>query len=141
MAKYIKPTLDTPFHIDFAWWQEKSNNLRGFLQGHVCTNATELLAENEGRTFDWVDPAPGEVFTIDLAWHIIYQRCQNDPDFFDPRIPLTTAIFRAFIANNNKPLTPVEIFEKIQKKNPEMILGTIGSRQIYKGIKPVDTSI
>lgn len=137
MAKYIKPTLDTKFHIDFLWWQQKGQNLRAFLQGHLCEGCREEAADSEGQTFDWISPDTGEVFEIDSLWHVIHKNCPNDPEFFDSRAPLTTAIFRAFIANNNAPLTPQELFEVTQKKSPDMILRTIGRRQVYKGIKPV----
>ncbi len=25
MSKYVKPTLETKFHIDFNWWQKMGN--------------------------------------------------------------------------------------------------------------------
>lgn len=137
MAKFIRPTLETKFHIDFSWWQQPNKNLRAFLQGHVCPDSQAAAAEVKGQLFDWVSPVTGEVFEIDELWHVLYKNCRSDPDFFDARIPLTTAIFRAFIVNNNTPLTPIEIHHVIQKKSPDMILRTIGRRQVYKGIKPV----
>lgn len=137
MGKYIRPTLETKFHVDFFWWQQGGQNLRNFLEGHLCSDFQAIAAEHQGEIFDWINPETGEVFQIDLLWHIIYKHCQDDPDFFDPRTPLTTAIFRAFIAKNNRPLTPIEIQRIIQRKSPDMILRTIGGRRTYKGIKPV----
>ncbi len=137
MAKYVKPTLDTKFHVDFAWWQQKGQNLRAFLKGHVCAKLQGSLHLDDIETFDWVNPETAEVFKIDKLWYEINAGCQDDPNFIDSRAPLTTAIFRAFLANNNTPLTPDEIYDKIQKQSPEMILRTIGRRQVYKGIKPV----
>ena len=135
MAKYIKPTLETKFHVDFSWWQKKGQNLRSYLRSHICPECLALAEESEGQTFDWIDPETGQVFQIDVLWHLIYTHCSREPAFFDTRIPLTSAIFRTFIANGNKPLTPVEIHEKVSKKTPELILKTIGGRRIYKGIK------
>ncbi len=137
MAKYIRPTLETKFHIDFGWWQNSNQNLRGYLQGHICPDSEDAADASEGQTFDWINPLTGEVFQVDMLWHALYKNCRSDPDFFDARIPLTSAIFRAFIVSNNAPLTPVEIYQIIQKKSPDMILRTIGSRQIYQGIKPI----
>lgn len=137
MAKYIKPTLETKFHIDFSWWQQPGKNLRASLQAHICPDSESDALDSEGKTFDWISPLTGEVFEIDLLWHVLYKNCRSDPDFFDARIPLTTAIFRAFVINNNTPLTPVEIHEIIQKKSPDMILRTIGRGLVYDGIKPV----
>jgi hypothetical protein len=137
MGKFIRPTLETKFHIDFSWWQQEGNNLRNFLEGHLCADYAALAAENRGKTFDWVDSETGEVFQIDMLWYIIYHHCQDHPEFFDSRTPLTTAIFRAFIARNNRPLTAVEIHHLIQRKSPDMILRTIGGRRTYKGIKAI----
>ncbi len=141
MAKYIKPTLDTKFHIDFSWWQKKGQNLRSYLQSHACPPCKELAQDSQGQIFDWVNPETGEVFQIDMLWHIIHTHCSEDPTFLDSRIPLTSAIFRAFILNGNIPLTSIEIHQKISKKTPELILRTIGRRQVYKGIKPVTTPV
>ena len=141
MAKYIKPTLDTAFHIDFSWWQQDGQNLRAYLAGHACAECQAAIDnDNPNQVLDWVSPSTGEVFQIDMLWHFIRKHCNDDPDFFDSRVPLTTAIFRAFIANNNSPLTSTEICERIGKKSPDLILKTIGARQVYKGIKPVATS-
>lgn len=137
MAKYIKPTLDTKFHIDFSWWQQKGQNLRSYLENHICEGCKELVENSESQTFDWINPQTGEVFELDILWHIIYTHCGQDPAYIGSRIPLTSAIFRTFIMNNNTPLTPVEVSEQISKKSPELILKTIGRRQVYKGIKPV----
>jgi hypothetical protein len=142
MAKYVKPTLETKFHIDFSWWQKKGQNLRSHLQSHACPEAKELYANHEqDQTFDWINPDTGEVFQIDLLWYLVHEHCSQRPDFIDAFTPLTAAIFRTFIANNNTPLTPVEIHERLQKKTPELILRTIGRRQVYKGIRPVVISI
>jgi hypothetical protein len=99
-----------------------------------------MMEENTDQLFDWVSPSSGEVFQIEILWNLIRQHCNDDPDFFDSRVPLTTAIFRAFIANDNAPLTSTEICERIGKKSPDVILKTIGARRVYKGIKPVATS-
>lgn len=141
MAKYIKPNLDTKFHIDFSWWQKEGQNLRVYLQSHACDACQEFLQNGQSQTFDWINPETGEVFQIDILWHLIHTHCSQDPTFLDNRIPLTSAIFRAFIMNNNAPLTAIEIHEKVKKKTPELILRTIGRRQVYKGIKPVISSI
>ena len=142
MAKYVKPTLETKFHIDFAWWQKKGQNLRAHLQSHACPEAQKLYEDlGQDQKFDWINPETGEVFQIDMLWYIIYTHCGQESDFINAPAPLISAIFRAFIANNNKPLTPIELHKQLQKKTPELILKTIGRRQVYRGIRPVVTSI
>jgi len=139
MAKYVKPTLQTKFHIDFTWWPKQGLALKADLAAHLCPEAQELLAQYDeaDQHFDWIDPDTGEVFNIDLLWYLIHTHCSQQPEFIDERMPLTTAIFCTFIANNNAPLTPTELYEKLQKKTPELILRTIGGRNVYKGIRPV----
>ncbi len=138
MAKYVKPTLETKFHIDFAWWQKKGQNLRSHLQSHACPEAKKLYEElGQDQTFDWINPETGQVFQIDILWHIIHIHCGQEPNFVNAPTPLISTIFRVFIANNNTPLTPIELHEQLQKKTPELILKTIGRRQIYRGIRPV----
>ncbi|RME73652.1 MAG: hypothetical protein D6784_11590 [Chloroflexi bacterium] len=138
MAKYIKPTLETRFHIDFGWWQKQGRNLRVDLLSHACPEAREARNNPDlPETFDWIDPETGEVFNIDILWHLIHTHCGQETAFIDERTPLTTAIFRAFIAANNKPMTVVELQEKIHKKTPDLILKTIGGRRVFKGIRPV----
>jgi len=142
MAKYVKPTLDTKFHIDFAWWKQKGQNLKSYLRSHACPATKNFYDDyHQDQTFEWVSPETGEVFQIDLLWHMIRIHCSQQPDFIDEHTPLTSAIFRTFIANDNVPLTPVEIHERLQKKTPELILKTIGSGNVYKGIRPVITSL
>ena len=141
MARYVKPTLDTKFHIDFLWWQKQDQKLGIHLQSHVCPACRENYQGLQNQTFDWVNPETGEVFQIDMLWHLIYTHCSQQPDFIGEYMPLTTAIFRAFIANNNTPLTPFEIHDKVQQKTPAMILRTIGGHKVYNGIRPASMSI
>jgi hypothetical protein len=138
MAKYIKPTLKTKFHIDFIWWQKQGRNFRRYLLEHVCNECKDIVeAEPEGQTIDWVDPETAQVFTIDWLWYIIHTNCSQQPDFIPPELPLVASVFRLFIANNNTPLTPVEIHQELQKKDATIILRTLGGRTVYKGIRPV----
>ena len=137
MAKYIKPTLETKFHVDFSWWQEKGQNLRAYLQGHICSECKAHLEGDPPETFDWVDPETGEVFQIDYLWHLIQTHCGQDSTFLDSRVPLTSGIFRAFILSDNAAMTPLEIHKRLRKQTPEVILKTIGGHQVYKGIKPL----
>lgn len=140
MAKYIKPTLETKFHIDFDWWRKQRQSLGAYLQGHLCPEAKNLHP-TDNQTFDWVNPETGEVFQIDMLWHIIQTHCGQQPNFIDDSLPLTRSIFRLFIANDNTPLTSLEIYEMLHKKTPDLILRTIGGHQVYDGIRPVNTSV
>lgn len=140
MTKYFRPTIDTKFHIDFNWWQKKGNNLRGCLQNHSCPEFDVYSIEDEDRQFDWISPDTGEVFTVDVLWHLIRQHCINHKDFIDEYTPLVPAIFRTFLINDNLPLTAVELHDLLQRQSPEIILKTIGGRIIHQGIRPIFTN-
>jgi hypothetical protein len=36
LAQFIKPTLDTPFHIDFDWWVKQGLDVNIKLISHLC---------------------------------------------------------------------------------------------------------
>lgn len=137
MGKYIKPTSNTKFHIDFHWWKKRGNGFNSFLADQGCPEiARQAVANNEQELFDWINPETGEVFQIDLQWHQIRQHCLERDDFITEYTPLTTAVFRAFVVNNNTPLNSVELYHVIQKQSPDVILNTIGNRTIHYGIRP-----
>jgi hypothetical protein len=138
MAKYIKPTVDTKFHIDFTWWQ--SHNLTSTLRNHACPNALNLYESYTHKTYDWINRETGQVYQLSILWRLIQTHCHEEPEFINYHLPLTTAIFRLFILNDNLPLSPTEIHAKIRKRTPEVILTTI-NRQVYEGIRPVTRSI
>ena len=140
MARYVKPTLDTKFHINFAWRAKQGNKFKVQLRGQACPECLADYEAAEAQTFDWIDPESGEVFQIDLLWHLIYKHCGQNPDFIEETMPLTTAIFRAFIANNNSPLTADEIHEIVKQKSASLILRTVGGHKVYQGIRPVTQS-
>lgn len=139
MAKYIKPTLKTKYHIDFNWWQKPGKNFHRYLMGHACEDVRALVAENpEVQVMDWVDPETGQVFIIDQLWHHLQTDCVPSPEFIPETLALTESIVRLFIANDNTPLTPVEIAQALGgKKDARTILRTIGGKRIYEGIRPV----
>ena len=138
MTKYLKPTLKTKYHINFGWWQQSGRNLRSFLIEHACAECRDMIENDPSeRLMDWVDADTAEVFQIDQLWHVLHQHCGQDPDYIADYLPLTSAIFRLFIINNNTPLTPAEIHQHLHRKDPRVILRTLYGRTIYKGLSPV----
>jgi hypothetical protein len=73
---------------------------------------------------------------VDGLWHSLRVCCSLKPDYINELTPLTTAVFRTFLANGNEPLTSVELGGQLNRP-PATILRTIGGFQIYNGIKPV----
>ena len=142
MAAFIKPTLATKFHIDLDWWQKQVRSLRVYLFSHMCAACAATYADSAPHPVDWVDPYTGEVKQVDVLWDVIRDCCSHQDDFTILQTPLAVAAFLTFIANDNMPLTPVELHETISvARSPEIILRTLGGRQVYYGIRPVPTSL
>lgn len=138
MAIWTKPTIDTRFHIDYSWWETSGRSYRLYLLEQLCDECKRRFASHRAtETVDWVDPDTGEVTEADALLQCLKSMCANDPDFIDPRIPLAAAAFRLLLINDNRPMSPREMSEVITWKTPDMILGTLGGRNIYLGIRQV----
>jgi len=137
----VKPTVDTPFHIDFDWWQETDSNWRIFLLNFLCEKHQEVFSDkNDSLKIDAVDPETAEVHPVDAFLHTLMSHCAKTGDFIPDNLPLIARIFRIFLANGNEPLTPQQLSE-IVNKPARTILVTIGGYQVYKGIRPIQAEI
>jgi len=138
MVKWIKPNLETKFHIDFDWWERSGRDLRVYLQSHLCPECKAIYTNHRGsEKVDWIDPDTAEVTRVDALWQSLRSHCSQRPDFIAENPPLTDAVFRVFLANGNTPLSPIELHEILGRHTPEVILRTLGGRRIYNGIRPV----
>jgi hypothetical protein len=53
----VKPTLNTPFRIDFDWWKEHDSNWRIFLFGYLCPEHQAVFSnQEENIQVDWLIP-------------------------------------------------------------------------------------
>jgi hypothetical protein len=131
-----KPTPDTKFHIDYDWWEREGRNLRIYLHGHLCPEHQEVFATHiDTQEVDWVDPETAEVTRVDGLRHTLRVHCSQQPGYITEHTSLVDAIFRVFLANNNRPLSSLELAERIRRP-AETILLTLSGRQIYKGLRP-----
>lgn len=135
----VKPTVNTPFHIDFDWWQEIDSNWRIFLLNFLCEKHQEyFLDKSDSLKIDAVDPETAEVHPVDGLLHTLMNHCAKMEDFIPDNLPLIGRIFRIFLANGNEPLTAQQLSEMVTKP-ARTILVTIGGYQVYKGIRPIQT--
>ena len=138
MVRWIKPDLETKFHIDFDWWEKKGRDLRVYLQSHLCPECKATYTNHRGNVeVDWIDPDTAEVTRVDALWQSLRTHCSSRPDFIGDNTPLTDAVFRVFLINGNEPLSAAELREILGRYTPETILRTLGGRKIYKGIRPM----
>jgi hypothetical protein len=132
----IKPTLQTPFHIDFDWWRINDTNWHVGLQSLLCPEHQEAYASlPEGQMIDWVDPETAEVRQLDGIQNTLINHCAQQPGFLDEHTALVDAIFRLLLVNGNTPITVEQLAERL-KRPAGIILKTIAGPRVYKGLKP-----
>lgn len=133
----FRPNVDTKFHIDYEWWEKSGKSFRLYLRDQLCEECRERFVNyTDTEDVDWVDPDSGEVRRTDALRECLRTRCANDPDFINERLPLASACFRVFLANNNTPLSPNELHQLVLWKTADSILRTLGGDQVYLGLRP-----
>jgi hypothetical protein len=132
----VKPSVDTPFHIDFAWWKKNERDWHVYLLSLLCAEHQDAFANvEEGEMIDWIDPKTAEVKPVEGVQNALMTHCVKQPDFLTNQTALVEAVFRLFISNGNVPLSSGELGAKLNRP-PEIILRTLASARVYKGIKP-----
>lgn len=132
----VKPSIDTPFHIDFAWWKKNERDWHVYLRSLLCDEHQDAFANvEEGEMIDWIDPKTAEVKPVEGVQNALMTHCVKQPDFLTSQTALVEAVFRLFVSNGNVPLTSGELGAKLNRP-PEIILRTLASARVYKGIKP-----
>ncbi len=136
-SSLIKPTIDTPFKIDFDWWKNHDRDWRVYLRSFLCDEhqkAFENLSNDE--TIDWVDPDTAEVTQVDGLQHVLISHCAQQEGFLTEKMALVDSVFRVFLSNGNKPLNAKEL-GAILDRPPETILRTFSGIRVYEGIRPI----
>ncbi|NIV10498.1 MAG: hypothetical protein GWN62_04125 [Aliifodinibius sp.] len=134
----VKPTLETPFHIDFEWWQQNDREWRVYLRSLLSEEAlarfSDIIDGNE--LVDWVDPETAEVRQVDGLQHVVITYTAQQEGFLDNRTALVEAIFRLLLKNGNTPMSINEIGEELGR-DPKQILRMLSGVRVYRGIRPV----
>jgi hypothetical protein len=133
----IKPTLQTPFHIDFDWWQKNERDWHVYLRSLLCPEHQEMFADvRQGEMIDWVDPKTAEVKPVNGIQHALMTHCARRPEFVTEQTALVEAVFRLFLTNENMPLNAEELGSLLNRP-PETILRTLSGPRVYKGLRPL----
>lgn len=139
-SSLIKPKLTSSFKIDFDWWKRNDRDWRVFLRSFLCEEHQRVFENLENdEVIDWVDPKTGEVQQVDGLQHVLISHCAKQDDFLTVNMALVDSVFRVFLSNGNKPLSPQELGE-ILNRPPTTILRTFSGLRVYKGIRPVSDS-
>jgi len=135
-SSLVKPTLETPYCIDFDWWKEHDRDWKIYMRNFLCAYHSEIMQDiSDNEIIDWIDPITAEVKTVDAIQHTLITHCVKEVDFKTTNSALVDSVFRLFLANGNKPLTCKELGKELGKA-PNLILRTFSSLKIYKGIRP-----
>jgi len=131
----VKPNLQTPFHIDFAWWRENDRNWHVELRSLLCSEHQEAYARMpEDQKIDWIDQETAEVRQMDSLQHALISHCARREGFLE-NTTMVDAVFRLLLANGNTPLSVHEIGARLNRQ-PETILRTLAGPRVYKGLRP-----
>jgi len=131
----VKPSLDTPFHIDFNWLKEHDQNWRVYLFSNLCPEHQASFEDSTNDVqIDWIDPETAEVRTVDGLQQVLITHCAHQPDFLTNNTSLVDSVFRALLASGNTPMSARKLSEEINRP-PEIILRTLTGMN-YKGIRP-----
>ncbi len=137
VPKLVKPILDTPFHIDYDWWERKGLQINVELRAHLCPEHQAVFSDHfDTEKIDWVGEKTGEVTKVEGLQHVLQVHCSKQPDYINEDLSLVDAVFRVFLANGNEPLTSKEL-SAIIGRPAETILSTISGLRVYQGIRPV----
>ncbi len=137
LAQFIKPTLDTPFHIDFEWWRKQGLDFNVELLAHLCPEHRAAYAgQRVGEKIDWIDWKTGEVKQVDGLHYVITTHCSKQPGYLTQASTLLAALFRVFLSNGNQPLTCRQLSTLVGHL-PEQVLGVLAGRVVKKGLRPV----
>ncbi len=133
----MKPTVKTPFHIDFDWWQQNENDWHVHLSSLLCNAHQSMFANwKTDEYIDWVDPVTAEVIPMDSLQQVLMSHCAKESDFLTDHTTLVDGVFRILLSTGNSPATSEELGARLGKQ-AEVILKTISSGRVYKGIRPV----
>jgi hypothetical protein len=132
----VKPTIQTPFHIDFDWWRANDENWHVALMSMLCPEHQAAFTNlSEGQMIDWVDPDTAEVRQMDGLQYILIQHCAKQAEFLNAHTVMVEAIFRLLLANGNSPLSAEELSTRLNRP-ADTILKTIAGPRVYNGLRP-----
>ncbi len=134
----VKPTLETPFHIDFDWWGQHDREWRVHLRSLLSPEDLERFAEiiDGDILLDWVDPDTAEVQQVDGLQHVVITHAAQSEKFLAEHTTIIEAIFRILLKNGNSPMSALE-FGEILGRDPKPLLRTLSGGRVYRGIRPI----
>lgn len=128
----------TLFHIDLDWFAQTGRDMREEMYESFCVECRGYYPTLEStRAVDRVHPQTGQVTRVDALWECLVDHCGLLPTFITSSLPIKTAVFRAFLAAANQPMSSEQLYKRIGKSNAAGILKLLTTGEIENGILPV----
>ena len=133
----IKPTLETPYHIDFTWWRESDREWRVYLRTLLGPEKEELLDSLQGdELVDWVDPETAEVQRVEAIQYLLMTHFAENEELAGEGTSLVEGLFRTFLKNGNEPMNAEQLGSALDRP-ANTLLRTLSGARVYRGIRPV----
>lgn len=123
-------TTKSKFQIDLNYWDGQGRDFRREVYDMLCDECKQRYSLDEIILVDHVDPVNGQVTRMDALLDCVSDVCADTNDFISPKMPLTRSIFRALIASGNIPQSAEDIYARLQKGSPQVILKELLSNQM-----------
>ncbi len=137
----IKPSLQTPYHIDFEWWKTNEMNWKVMLLSYLSPEDQKKFENNhQDIIYDIIDPITAEITRVDALQHTLISDYAKREGFISETTSLVEAVFRVFLAVGNKPMNSVEIAERLGRP-ANLVLQMLSGKRIYQGIRPYMTKV
>lgn len=137
LTRFIKPTLDTLFHIDYGWWEKQGLDPNIKLITHLCHEHRDAYTGQQvGEKIDWLDWETGEIKQVDGLQYVITTHCSKMPGYVMAAPTLFEAIFRAFLSKANSPLSSKTLSTMVGHP-PEQVLRALSGRRVRLGLRPM----
>ena len=136
--KAMRPTGDTPFQINWSWFERNNINAQSLVRNQLNYKWRQRFDNGlEIKEVDYINSETGEVFKMDNMREAILAECQWEPDYITRDMPLLQSILRLFLANNNQPMTVVEMARRLERHDSNAILNLLTASKIQNGIIPI----
>ena len=136
--KVLRPTSDTPFHVDWGWFERNNLNAESFVRNQLCYSCHQKFADGYPvEEVDYVHPETGEVTRMDSLRESILAHCQFEPSYLNEDTPIAQAILRLFLANGNQPLTPKAMAQRLGRHDTQGIVRLLTASGVQNGVVPV----
>ena len=97
-SEAIQPEVE--YAIDFEWFRKSNRSLAILMRSRACPKCRHQFSD---------EATPEDMLSR------FSQCCSQAPEFLHPHLPLTEAMFRLFLANENKPMSAEEISQELNR--------------------------